>query len=74
MNKYSSQIKNQSSQTPQHQPPQIKKEMTEEDKSTAEQWKNKGNEFFKEGKYQDSIECYSKAIQINPTAIYYSNR
>lgn len=40
----------------------------------AEEYKNKGNEFFKANKYPEALEQYTKAIELNPTAIYYSNR
>jgi serine/threonine-protein phosphatase 5 len=40
----------------------------------AEDWKNKGNEFFKQHKYQEAVDCYTKAIDIQPTAVYLSNR
>jgi tetratricopeptide (TPR) repeat protein/TM2 domain-containing membrane protein YozV len=30
------------------------------------EWKNKGNQHAKVGEYQEAIECYSKALEINP--------
>ena len=29
-------------------------------------WKNKGNEFYKKGNFEEAITCYKKAIKINP--------
>lgn len=41
----------------------------------AEEYKKKGNDFFKDKKYDDAIKQYNKAIQLNPdNASYYSNR
>jgi len=48
---------------------------TEEEIAQAEQWKDKGNNFFKERKYDEAIQCYSEAIKLNKkNAVYYSNR
>ena len=34
-----------------------------------------GNEFMKIDKYEEAIECYDKAIEINPAnAVYFCNR
>lgn len=35
---------------------------------------SQGNEFFKEGKYVNAIECYSRSIALQPTAVAYANR
>ena len=32
----------------------------------AETWNNKGNAFKNEGRYVDAINCYDRAIDINP--------
>lgn len=42
---------------------------------TAEEVKTKGNEFMSQGKYEDAIQAYTKAIELNPeNAIYFANR
>ena len=42
---------------------------------TAKEWKDKGNALVKEKKYKDALDCYSKAIEIDPNdPILYSNR
>jgi serine/threonine-protein phosphatase 5 len=41
---------------------------------TAEEWKLKGNEFFKRCDFSSAIEAYSKAIALFPTSIMYVNR
>lgn len=42
---------------------------------TAEEVKAKGNEFLSQGKYQDAVSAYSKAIELSPgNVIYFSNR
>ncbi len=50
----------------------------EEDKlnkiSEAESHKEKGNNFFKEKKYDEAIAEYTKAIETCPNSVYYSNR
>lgn len=44
----------------------------------AEEFKTIGNEFFKNGKYQDAYDAYSKAVELNvggnKQCIYLSNR
>lgn len=40
----------------------------------ANEYKNKGNQELKLNNYEKAIEYYTKAIEINPTSIYYSNR
>ena len=41
----------------------------------AEEWKNRGNAALKEEKYNEAVECYTKAIECDPTNhILYSNR
>lgn len=36
------------------------------------EWKDKGNQRFKEGKYAEAVECYSKALEVdkNNAALY----
>jgi tetratricopeptide (TPR) repeat protein len=41
----------------------------------AEQEKDRGNQFYKQRKYKEAVECYTKAIQAAPAcAAFYSNR
>lgn len=41
----------------------------------AAEFKNKGNEAFKAGRYQEAIDLFSKAIEHNPNDhVFYSNR
>ena len=39
--------------------------VTQPEQLTAAQLKDRGNEFFKAGKYLDAIDCYEKAIAID---------
>lgn len=48
--------------------------MTVEVSPQAEELKNQGNLKFKEKKYAEAIEYYTKAIEIQPTSIYFCNR
>ena len=42
---------------------------------TAKEWKEKGNGLVKEKKYKEALDCYTKAIEIDPNdPILYSNR
>jgi len=51
------------------------KELTAEDKQKAEDFKMEGNGHMKNQDYVAAIECYNKAIAIDPkTAVYYCNR
>ncbi|XP_066247310.1 small glutamine-rich tetratricopeptide repeat-containing protein alpha-like [Euwallacea similis] len=50
-------------------------DVTDEQKAEAEQYKTKGNEFMKSSQYEQALEEYAKAIQLNPyNAVYYCNR
>ncbi|XP_066155584.1 small glutamine-rich tetratricopeptide repeat-containing protein alpha-like [Euwallacea fornicatus] len=50
-------------------------DVTDEQKAEAEQYKTKGNEFMKGSQYEQALEEYAKAIQLNPyNAVYYCNR
>lgn len=43
--------------------------------SQATKYKDEGNAFIKQQKYQEAIECYTKAIELHDTeSIFYSNR
>ena len=42
---------------------------TEDSIENPEIWKEKGNEFFKIGNYEEAIKCYSYALQIDPNDI-----
>lgn len=41
-------------------------EITPEDIVKAEEFKEKGNQFMREEKFQEALECYDKAIRLNP--------
>eukprot|EP00924_Labyrinthula_sp_SR-Ha-C_P000858 maker-scaffold_7-snap-gene-6.35-mRNA-1 protein AED:0.01 eAED:0.01 QI:125/1/1/1/1/1/3/164/509 len=46
-----------------------------EGKETAVSFKLKGNEWYKQGKYREAIESYSKAIDLEPeNSAFYNNR
>jgi hypothetical protein len=52
-----------------------KPEPTEAELTEADGLKSEANKFFKEEKYNDSIELYGKAIELNPvSAVLYANR
>ena len=40
----------------------------------AQKLKTEGNAFFRDQNYQKALECYSKAIKLDPKGVYYSNR
>ena len=43
--------------------------------STAADYKNQGNQAFKEGKFDEAAKLYSEAIKLSPTDhVLYSNR
>ena len=45
------------------------------DKSKAEEFKNLGNQQLSQKNYKESIESYTKAIEIDSNnAVYYANR
>lgn len=43
-------------------------------KSKADEYKQKGNELFQQNDFEGALVSYSKAIEIYPSAVYYSNR
>lgn len=51
-----------------------KKETSDADKELAQKLKNEGNQFMKDQKYQDAVDKYSQAIEVQESAIYYCNR
>lgn len=52
-----------------------KTKVSDADRASAELLKNKGNDFFKKGDYEEAINYYTKAIGLNPNdASYYCNR
>ncbi|XP_065854377.1 uncharacterized protein [Euphorbia lathyris] len=48
--------------------------MTEESSVDATSEKELGNECFKQKKFKEAIECYSRSIALSPTAVAYANR
>ncbi|KCV67420.1 hypothetical protein H696_06149 [Fonticula alba] len=44
------------------------------DVAAAEKLKNDGNAKLKASDYKGAVDCYTNAIILNPTAVYYSNR
>lgn len=48
--------------------------MTEESSPDANSEKELGNEYFKQKKFKEAIECYSRSIALSPTAVAYANR
>ncbi|KAG6701257.1 hypothetical protein I3842_08G156800 [Carya illinoinensis] len=47
---------------------------TEESFPDATSEKELGNELFKQKKFKEAIECYSRSIALSPTAVAYANR
>ncbi|KAJ0014411.1 hypothetical protein Pint_19600 [Pistacia integerrima] len=48
--------------------------MTEESLPDATSEKELGNEYFKQRKFKEAIDCYSRSIALAPTAVAYANR
>ncbi|GAA0140020.1 hypothetical protein LIER_01448 [Lithospermum erythrorhizon] len=48
--------------------------MTEEGPIDANSEKELGNEYFKQKKFNEAIDCYSRSIAFSPTAVTYANR
>lgn len=45
----------------------------EENKKKAEEFKDQGNQFVKDKKFEDAVQAYLKGIETFPTAVLYSN-
>ncbi|VUZ54606.1 unnamed protein product [Hymenolepis diminuta] len=51
------------------------RQVTPEEKAKAESLKTQGNSFVSAEKFQEALECYNKAVALDPyNAIYYCNR
>ncbi|VDN96328.1 unnamed protein product [Rodentolepis nana] len=51
------------------------RQVTSEEKAKAEVFKTQGNSFVSSEKFHEALECYNKAIALDPyNAIYYCNR
>lgn len=62
-------------ETSQTKTPDVRKELSREERLKAELLKNQGNDLMKEDKYAEAFEHYTNAIKIDTNnAIYYSNR
>ncbi|KAH9627086.1 hypothetical protein KSS87_023774 [Heliosperma pusillum] len=48
--------------------------MTEDSTVDAVSEKDLGNEYYKQKKFNDAIDCYSRSIAFSPTAVAYANR
>ncbi|XP_058189960.1 uncharacterized protein LOC131307469 isoform X2 [Rhododendron vialii] len=48
--------------------------MTETSSPDAASEKELGNEYFKQKKFNEAIDCYSRSIALSPTAVAYANR
>ncbi|XP_010544206.1 PREDICTED: RNA polymerase II-associated protein 3 isoform X2 [Tarenaya hassleriana] len=48
--------------------------MEEERAPDANSEKEQGNEYFKQKKFNEAIDCYSRSIALSPTAVAYANR
>lgn len=48
--------------------------MTDDSSVDANSEKELGNEFFKQRKYKEAIDCYSRSLALSPTAVAYANR
>ncbi|XP_076950837.1 uncharacterized protein LOC143623933 [Bidens hawaiensis] len=48
--------------------------MADDSAVDANSEKELGNEFFKQRKYKEAVECYSRSLALSPTAVAYANR
>ncbi|CAM8894637.1 unnamed protein product [Rhodiola kirilowii] len=47
---------------------------TDHDTPSAMSEKEQGNDYFKQKKFKEAIDCYSRSIGLSPTAVVYANR
>ena len=53
----------------------LQMDITEETQQQAELLKAEANEYFKQEKFQQAVDLYSKALELNPhKSVYYANR
>lgn len=53
----------------------LQMDITEETQQQAELLKAEANEYFKQEKFQQAVDLYSKALELNPNkSVYYANR
>lgn len=50
--------------------PKVEKSLTEQE---ADKWKDKGNALYKEKRFEEALEAYDKAIELNGNDITYLN-
>ncbi|XP_043708273.1 RNA polymerase II-associated protein 3-like [Telopea speciosissima] len=48
--------------------------LTEENSPDAASEKELGNDYFKQKKFKEAIDCYSRSIALSPTAVAFANR
>ncbi|KAF5187104.1 Rna polymerase ii-associated protein [Thalictrum thalictroides] len=48
--------------------------LSEESSPNAASEKDLGNDFFKQKKFKEAIDCYSRSIALSPTAVAFANR
>ncbi|KAF2307309.1 hypothetical protein GH714_026241 [Hevea brasiliensis] len=48
--------------------------LKDRDKKMKPPASDKGNEYFRQKKFKEAIECYSRSIALSPTAVAYANR
>ncbi|XP_027366389.1 RNA polymerase II-associated protein 3 isoform X2 [Abrus precatorius] len=52
----------------------VRSSFVHDDVPDAASEKDLGNEFFKQKKFKEAIDCYSRSIALSPTAVAYANR
>nr|XP_032826831.1 small glutamine-rich tetratricopeptide repeat-containing protein alpha isoform X1 [Petromyzon marinus]XP_032826832.1 small glutamine-rich tetratricopeptide repeat-containing protein alpha isoform X1 [Petromyzon marinus] len=49
--------------------------VSEEDRTRADKYKNEGNQYMREERYSEAVECYTHAIELHQqNAVYFCNR